>query len=93
MAEKRRYALCVQAEENEDLQVRKVYAVLPDDLARRRGHLRVVDESGEDYLYPADSFVLLELPEAAERALQARSKSSLAKHANPALQRPTKARR
>lgn len=90
---RRRYALCVQAEEDEDLQVRKAYEVLPDELAAKRGHIRVVDESGEDYLYPAESFVLLDLPREAERALRSRSKSISAKHANTALQRTGRARR
>lgn len=90
---RRRYALCVQAEKDEDLEVRKVYEVLPDELAATRGHLRVVDESGEDYLYPADAFVLLDLPEEAEHALLPKPKGRSAKHANPALQRPGSARR
>lgn len=90
---RRRYALCVQADADEDLQLRKVYEVLPDALAAKRGHLRVVDESGEDYLYPAESFVLLDLPLEAERALRPQSKPRSAKHANPALQRTGQARR
>ena len=90
---RRRYALCVQAEQDEDLQVRKVYEVLADELGARRGHVRVIDESGEDYLYPAESFVLLDLPQAAERALRSRPKRPSVKHANPALQRTGSARR
>ena len=39
---RRRYALCVQAEEDEDLQVRKAYEVLPDEFSARRGQLRLV---------------------------------------------------
>ena len=70
---RRRYALCVQADEGEDIVVRKVYEVLPDELAAKRRHVRVVDESGEDYLYPAELFVLLDLPREVERALRPRS--------------------
>jgi hypothetical protein len=93
MAEKRsRYAVCVQAGPDEDLQVRTVYEVLPDELAAKRGHLRVVDESGEDYLYPAESFVLLDLPQGAERALRLRLKPRRARHANSPLQRMGSAR-
>jgi hypothetical protein len=44
------------------LEVRKIYRVLPDPGAATAHLLRVVDESGEDYLYPADYFVLLDLP-------------------------------
>lgn len=67
------YAICVRTEGAEDLEVRKVYRVLPDESASARGHLRVVDESGEDYLYPADWFVTVEVPEEAKRALAAAS--------------------
>lgn len=44
------------------LELHKIYRVLSDEDAAADGDLRVVDESGEDYLYPADSFVLLDLP-------------------------------
>ena len=67
---RRRYALCVQAEGGEDIDVRKVYEILPDELAAKRRHVRVVDESGEDYLYPAEFFVLLDLPREVERAVR-----------------------
>ena len=70
---RRRYVLCVQADEGEDIEVRKVYEVLPDELAAKRRHVRVVDESAEDYLYPAELFVLLDLPREVERALRQRS--------------------
>lgn len=70
---RRRYAVCVHAKEGEDIEVRKVYEVLPDELAAKRRHIRVVDESGEDYLYPAELFVLLDLSREVERALRPRS--------------------
>jgi sarcosine oxidase gamma subunit len=66
-----RYVICVRTEGAEDLEVRKVYRLLPDESASARGHLRVVDESGEDYLYPAEWFVAVEVPEEAEEALAA----------------------
>ena len=47
------------------LEVRKIYRSLPDPTAEPRGFVRVVDESGEDYLYPSDCFVAIELPQAA----------------------------
>ena len=66
-----RFGICI---ENTDypvsLELRKVYRVLPDARAQRDGDLRVVDESGEDYLYPADFFVLVELPRDATRAVK-----------------------
>lgn len=43
--------------------------MLPDEDAERDGDLRVVDESGENYLYPAAYFVLIEVPEEAEPIL------------------------
>jgi hypothetical protein len=53
-----RFVLCVH---NDDypasLELRKVYRVLPDRTAAKEKMLRVIDESGEDYLYPADFFV------------------------------------
>ncbi len=63
-----RFALCVESHGAEDLEARKVYRLLPDRAAAAAGYLRVIDDSGEDYLYPADYFVLLELPQAAKRA-------------------------
>ena len=49
---------------------RKIYQVLPDDEASKEGYLRVIDESGEDYLYPESYFILLQLPREAQEALQ-----------------------
>ncbi len=54
------------------LELHKIYRVLPDEDAATDGDLRVEDESGEDYLYPADYFVMVELlPEAQESLLHA----------------------
>ena len=64
-----RFVLCIRNEGCEDLEPRKVYQLLPDDDGAREGYVRVVDESGEDYLYPEDYFVPIELPQAAEKAL------------------------
>jgi hypothetical protein len=51
------------------LEVRKLYAVLADADAESQGLLRVIDESGEDYLYPASRFAAVELPAGIVRAL------------------------
>ena len=64
-----RFAICIRNDEHEDLEPRKVYQVIPDDTAAEDGLVRVIDESGEDYLYPRDFFVPIELPQAAEEAL------------------------
>jgi hypothetical protein len=52
------------------LERRKIYAALPDTRAERVGYLRVVDESGEDYLYPASYFFVIDLPQKVERTLR-----------------------
>jgi hypothetical protein len=49
--------------------LRKVYRALADELASKRGQLRVIDESGEDYLYPQEYFIPIKLPQAAERVV------------------------
>ena len=51
------------------LELRKLYQVVADSQACKHRLLRVIDESGEDYLYPADYFVAVKLPQAAERAI------------------------
>jgi len=51
------------------LERRKLYALLPDLEAETRGLLRVIDESGEDYLYPAGMFYKVELPVAVRKAV------------------------
>lgn len=61
------FALCVEDGGMEDLEVRKVYQVLPDREASREGYVRVIDESGEDYIYPSDLFVAVKLPAAVVR--------------------------
>ncbi|MGB2864879.1 MAG: hypothetical protein WBC05_16245 [Sedimentisphaerales bacterium] len=64
------FALCIENKECEDLEKRKIYRVLPDDEATKEGYLRIVDESGEDYLYPESYFILVELPREAQDAFQ-----------------------
>jgi len=64
-----RFALCIENKDCEDLEKRKVYQILPDKAAAKEGYLRVVDESGEDYLYPDSYFILVKLPRKAEDAL------------------------
>lgn len=64
-----KFALCIENRDCDDLQKGKVYQVLPDDAAAQEDYWRIVDESGEDYLYPASYFVLLDLPRSAEEAL------------------------
>lgn len=65
-----RCALCLENKDCEDLEKRKIYQVLPDNVAKQEGYLRVIDESGEDYLYPESYFILIQLPHEAQEALQ-----------------------
>jgi hypothetical protein len=51
------------------LELHKIYRVIPDDEAAADGDIRIVDESGEDYLYSADRFVEIEPPQAVRRSL------------------------
>jgi hypothetical protein len=51
------------------LELRKLYRVVPDDDAANLRQIRVIDESGEDYLYPQSYFVPVELPQSAEKAV------------------------
>jgi len=65
-----KFAVCVGNEDYEaSLELHKIYRVIPDAVAEMDGDIRVIDESGEDYLYPADWFVLIELPSSLERSL------------------------
>jgi hypothetical protein len=68
----KRYVLCVR---NDDylasLLVRRLYEQVPDRTAAARGLIRVVDESGEDYLYPEKLFMPIALPAPVTRAIRA----------------------
>jgi len=64
------YVLCIENKDCDDLEKRKVYQILPDKEASKEGYLRVIDESGEDYLYPESYFVHVQLPLEAQEALR-----------------------
>ncbi|HLI33471.1 MAG TPA: hypothetical protein VKW70_00380 [Terriglobia bacterium] len=72
MKHNRKFVVCIS---NEDypasLELRKIYEQLPDAEAARDGLIRVIDESGEDYLYPASYFLAIKLPPAVEEAVEA----------------------
>ena len=68
----RHYLVCVGTGGfRASLVIRRVYERLPDPDIEERGLFRVIDESGEDYLYPIELFVPIELPAAAGRAFAA----------------------
>ena len=65
-----RFVVCVNnGDYPASLEVRKIYQTIEDKEAERRNFLRVMDESGEDYLYPAHYFMALPLPGEVEQAL------------------------
>ena len=69
------FALCVDDGGMEDLEARKVYQVLQDREANREGYVRVIDESGEDYMYPSDFFVPVKLPADVVRRFKRRAEA------------------
>jgi hypothetical protein len=58
------------------LELRKIYTVLPDERAAEDNYLRVIDESGEDYLFAAKRFVSVHLPEHVKRSVVRRVRES-----------------
>jgi hypothetical protein len=65
------FAVCVDNQGCDDLTLAVLYRVLPDESAAREAHLRVIDDSGEDYLYPASRFVIVSVPPSEESRLLA----------------------
>jgi hypothetical protein len=65
------FVVCVK---NKDypasLELRKLYQVVADETAAKLHQIRVIDESGEDYLYPEEYFVPVQLPQSAEKAVR-----------------------
>ncbi|MGO9262294.1 MAG: hypothetical protein ACLQU1_39245 [Bryobacteraceae bacterium] len=65
-----RFVVCIDNSDYEaSLELHKIYPVVPDPDAAKDGDLRIVDESGEDYLYSAGRFVRIDVPKALERAM------------------------
>lgn len=65
-----RFVICVDnGEYPASLELHKIYRILPDKDAQADGDLRIIDESGEDYLFPADYFIPIDLPQTVIRAL------------------------
>jgi hypothetical protein len=70
-AKRNRYFVCIDNEGySVSLESRKIYQVIPDSSAEKFGMIRVVDESGEDYLYPAERFVAISLSSEVQHALK-----------------------
>ena len=64
-----KFAVCIQTDDADLLTPRMIYQLLPDESAAKSDYVRVVDNEGEDYLYPAKFFMFLDLPDEIERAL------------------------
>lgn len=70
MSTKKHFVLCIDNTDYEaSLITRKVYEVIPDPQAEKDDLIRVIDESGEDYLYHTSHFVFIQLPAEVEKAL------------------------
>jgi hypothetical protein len=70
MSESKHFAICIHnGEYAGTLELRKVYEVLDDASAEKRHYMRIIDESGEDYLYPQSWFVPVAVPENVEQLL------------------------
>ena len=70
MAKQRKhFFLCINNDGyRASLESRKVYVALKDKVAEAKGYLRIVDDTGEDYLYPTSRFVEIEVPRQAKGA-------------------------
>ena len=67
-----KFVVCLKNKGYEvSLELRKIYRVLPDSDAAKHRQIRVIDESGEDYLYPANYFSPIELPSPVRKAVLA----------------------
>jgi hypothetical protein len=65
-----KFVLCIENKDCEDLEKRKIYKIIPPEKsAAKDGYLRIIDESGEDYLYPESYFVSIQVPQKAQEAL------------------------
>ena len=65
-----RFAVCVKNKGyGASLELRKLYQLVTDDAAAKLHQIRVIDESGEDYFYPENYFVIVQVPQSAEKAL------------------------
>jgi hypothetical protein len=66
----RHFAVCIRNEEHEEsLELKKIYEILEDPRAEEHNMVRVIDEEGEDYLYPREWFLPIELPLRIEQAI------------------------
>ena len=66
---KPQFAICINTDDPELLTPRMIYEILPDESAAKSNYIRVIDNEGEYYLYPADYFVFVNFPQTIEQTL------------------------
>ncbi len=66
---KRQFAICIRTDDPDLLTPRRVYEVVPDESAAKSKYIRVIDNEGEDYLYPVAYFMFVDFPPAVQQAL------------------------
>ena len=66
---KPQFAICINTDDPDLLTPRMIYEVLPDEKAAKSNYLRVIDNEGEDYLYPENYFISVNFPQAIEKTL------------------------
>ena len=66
---KPQFAICINTDDPDLLTPRMIYEVLPDESAAKSNYIHVIDNEGEDYLYPADYFVFVNFPQTIEQTL------------------------
>jgi hypothetical protein len=64
-----KFAICISAEEDSLITLRRIYPVLEDESAERSDYVRIIDDEGEDYLYSRENFVFMPFPREIEKAL------------------------
>ena len=69
MTSNNKFAVCVFSDKEMLLTPRKIYQILPDPSAERSDYIRVIDDEGEDYLYPKKYFVFVPISRDVENAL------------------------
>jgi hypothetical protein len=63
------FAICIRTHDPDLLTPRMIYRVIPDESAQRSNYIRIIDNEGEDYLYPAEYFVMADLPRSVSNQL------------------------
>lgn len=69
MKSSNKFAICITADENSLITPRKIYQVLSDEKAEKSDYIRIIDDEGEDYLYPKSYFVFVPFPKEIENVL------------------------